>query len=99
MCPGLPSPLLKDVLLYWSICFFLRGQSNLIYYLVLSMDLNLLLSLCLDLLLCGQARGLDGNVTLIVGDNPQQEFVRSARNIVGVKVLEARVRKRHSHLS
>lgn len=35
-------------------------------------------------------RGLDGNVTLIVGDNPQPEFVRSARNIVGVKVLQAR---------
>ena len=47
----------------------------------------------------GQARGLDGNVTLIVGDKPQAEFVRSARNIVGVKVLAAKVSRKHVHLS
>eukprot|EP00904_Undaria_pinnatifida_P008255 jgi/Undpi1/455/HiC_scaffold_1.g00451.m1 len=37
-----------------------------------------------------KARGLDANVTLIVGDDPQPEFMRSTRNIVGVKVLAAR---------
>lgn len=52
----------------------------------------------LCLFLNGQERGLDGNVTLIVGDNPQPEFVRSARNIVGVKVLQARVRTRKGAL-
>lgn len=40
-----------------------------------------------------QARGLDDHVTFVVGGDPQLEFLRSTTNIVGVKVLPARVRR------
>lgn len=40
-----------------------------------------------------QARELDGGVTFVVGGNAQKEFLRSTTNIVGVKVLPARVRR------
>lgn len=39
-----------------------------------------------------QARGVEGDVTFVVGGDPQAEFMRSTSNIVGVKVLAARVR-------
>lgn len=39
-----------------------------------------------------QARGIDGDVTFVVAGVPQAEFMRSTTNIVGVKVLSARVR-------
>ena len=55
-------------------------------------------SFILVVFLFGQARGLDANVTLIVGDDPQPEFMRSTRNIVGVKVLAARVRIQPLHV-
>ncbi|CAN0466530.1 unnamed protein product, partial [Ectocarpus sp. 12 AP-2014] len=38
-----------------------------------------------------KARGIDGPVTFVVGGDPQVEFMRSISNIVGVKVLPARV--------
>lgn len=39
----------------------------------------------------GQARGIPNDVTFIVGEAPQPEFERSTRNIVGTRVLPARV--------
>ena len=40
-----------------------------------------------------QARGIPNSATFIVGGDPQPEFVRSSRNIVGTKILAARVRR------
>eukprot|EP00752_Nemacystus_decipiens_P012433 g11015.t1 len=37
-----------------------------------------------------KARGMEGDVTFVVGADPQPEFLRSTTNIVGVKVLAAR---------
>ncbi|CAM9622246.1 unnamed protein product [Scytosiphon promiscuus] len=37
-----------------------------------------------------KARGINGDVTFISGDNPQEEFKRSLGNIIGTKVLAAR---------